>query len=60
MGKDKIVSSSKRGYSYMANEKMSKKLRQAVDYANATDTTKGVGNPPNTSKKAKDGFMQPK
>lgn len=44
----------------MANEKMSKKLRQAVEYANATDTTKGVGNPPNTSKKEKDGFIQPK
>ncbi|WP_269719478.1 hypothetical protein [Bacillus timonensis] len=44
----------------MAKEKMSKKVSQAVDYANATDTTKGVGNPPNTSKKAKQGFMQPK
>lgn len=49
-----------KGGSYVAKEKMSKKLRQAVDYANATDTTKGVGNPPNTSKKAKEGFMQPK
>ncbi|MFT4414071.1 hypothetical protein ACLM5H_09440 [Fredinandcohnia humi] len=39
-------------------EQMSKKLKQAVDYANATDTTKGPGNPPNTSKKAKQGFMQ--
>ncbi|MFS0863230.1 hypothetical protein [Fredinandcohnia sp. 179-A 10B2 NHS] len=39
-------------------DKMSKKLRQAVQYANETDTTKGVGNPPNTSKKAKQGFMQ--
>lgn len=59
MGKAIVVLIPK-GVSTVAKEKMSKKLRQAVDYANATDTTKGVGNPPNTSKKEKEGFMQPK
>ncbi|WP_275695615.1 hypothetical protein [Fredinandcohnia quinoae] len=42
----------------MTDEKMSKKLKQAVQYANDTNTTKGVGNPPNTSRKEKQGFKQ--
>ncbi|WP_449536585.1 hypothetical protein [Ferdinandcohnia sp. Marseille-Q9671] len=44
----------------MSKQGMSKKLKQAVQYANETDTTKGIGNPPNTSKGEKQGFMQPK
>ncbi|MGD6966678.1 hypothetical protein [Rossellomorea vietnamensis] len=34
----------------MANEKMSKKLRQAVDYANSTNPSSRSRNQPNSSK----------